>query len=457
MIVGISFTDTGYVLAQEKPNILFILADDMGYGGLNCYGNELIESPNIDKLCSEGMKFTNGYAPAAECAPARATIISGQYAPRNGIYVVVDRAKGKEKYLKYIPPYNDEGMDTAKFSLAKALRSGGYATAMYGKWHLGKGEKYHPVHSGFDEAIVSSRCHYNFKTEPKMDIPEGAYVGDFMTDKALDFITRKVNEKTPFFVYMPYFLIHAPLETKPGHLEHFKKILPDSIKKVKKHLEWYAMTKSLDENVGRLLDKLAELGVDDNTLVVFTSDNGSPISSLNTFNGGLRSGKGQVYEGGIRVPFIFKWPGIVKPGTISHESINGVDIYPTLLEAANVEFSKDYEIDGTSFIPVLKSDGSAKLGDRPIIWFYPKYAKYKEDKGIWEDIWRNVIIEGDYKLIEYVDYNSYELFNLKEDRNEENELSETMPDKVMDLKKKLEKWKKDINAAEPIVNENYIN
>jgi arylsulfatase A-like enzyme len=437
---------------NARPNIILILADDLGYGGLGCYGNGFVETPNIDKLCSQGMKFTDGHAAAPTCAPSRAAIISGQYAPRTDKYRVMEHHKGKEEFMRWLMPPDALRLYLEKITIAEALKPAGYATAMFGKWHLGYEEKNHPIHQGFDEAIESHGAHFNFKTDPVVEYPKGAYVGDFFTDKAVEFIDEQVEEQKPFFLYMPYFLIHGPMEAKQEHLDYFKKKLPKTFPE--KYLYWTAMTKSLDENVGRLLDRLDQLKIADNTLVIFASDNGGAPDKfhLNSFNQPLRMYKGETYEGGIRVPYIFRFPGKIKPGTVCDEPIHGIDLYPTCLDAAGVDQPDDYILDGLSLMPCLESDGSGTLNRDALYWYYPKCSAYNAKTDQWGNTWRNVIRAGDYKLIEYIEFGTTELFNLKDDIGEKIDLAKTQPEKAKELQEMLAQWKESIGAAKPIPN-----
>ena len=444
-------------VTTQKANIVLIYADDLGYNGIGCYGNKLVETPNIDKLCSEGMKFTDGYSNGPTCAPSRAALISGQYAPRTHIYRVGDRFAGKEQYLKYLPPAQAKGLALEKITIGEAVKKGGYATTHLGKWHLGYAEKYHPVHQGFDFVYESHGRHYEFTTVPPVEnIPKETYLADWLTDRCLEFIDKSLVEKKPFFVYLPHFSIHGSMHPpvyKEEYIEHFKKTLPADTDP--KYLMWCAMTKSLDDSVGRIMAKLENEGLDENTLVIFTSDNGGVKSDGNLFNSPLRDGKGSVYEGGIRVPYIFRWKGRIKPGTICTEPITGIDLYPTCVEAAGLIPDPDYPLDGVSLMPCLFSEGRASLARDAIFWFYPKYAGYSKKTKTWSAAWRNVIRMRDFKLIEYPDTGKIELYNLRKDIQETQDLSEAMPEKAQELLGRLNKWKKEIGVQEIKLNPDY--
>ena len=327
--------------AATKPNIVFILADDLGYTDLACYGSKYYETPNIDKLAANGIRFTDGYSCGPNCQPTRAALMSGQYMPRTGVYTVgsIDRFNWQSRPLR--PVDNVTALPLDKITVAQALKSAGYATGMFGKWHLGNDAKHHPGARGFDEAIESAGVHFDFNTDPKVDYPKGQYLADFLTDKAVDFIRR--HKDGPFFLYLPHFAVHAPHQAKEELIAKFKDKKP-----VGGHHDptYAAMIYSVDQSVGRIVALLDELKLTDNTLVIFSSDNGGVGGYARegikkaegiTDNAPLRGGKGMLYEGGVREPFIFRWPGHIPKGTECAEPINSVDLYPTLLEIAKAK------------------------------------------------------------------------------------------------------------------------
>ena len=437
--------------ANDNPNILFILADDLGSQSLNCYGNEFMETPNIDQLAKDGMRFTQGYANCATCKPSRAAIFSGQYAPRTKIYRVVDRHKGLEQHVKFQIPKDNRQLSLETVTMAEALKPAGYKTALFGKWHLGE-QGNHPLKQGYDVAIKSHKTHFNFKTDPHVDHDPDEYVADFMTDRGIEFMEACHKKNTPFFLTMTYFQIHGPYQAKADDLAHFQKKFGDKYEKKIPIIA--AMLKNLDDNVGRLVKTVNDLGIAENTLIVFTSDNGGYKVADNILNGELREYKGQIYEGGIRVPYIFKWPGKIKASSIHNERIIGIDLFPTFLDYAGLSTKQDYPLDGVSLKPLLNADQS-KLEKRSLYWFYPKWGGFNKKSKTWGDSWRNVIIDGDHKLIEHVDHNSLELYDLKNDLREQNDLAQTQPEKAQELLKKLDLWKKAIKAIEPTLNPNY--
>ena len=465
---------------QKKPNVLLILADDLGYNGLHCYGNEWLKTPNIDKLYAEGMHFTNGYAAAPVCQPSRIAILSGQYSPRTGGYRVVDRFKGKEDLIKYIVP-KLTGMALEKITIAETFKKAGYTTAMYGKWHAGNYKpSLHPKYQGFDEAYKCAGYFDTHKADPKVTLPPGMDLPEYFTQKAQTFMAKAHEEGKPFFLYMPYFLVHGSSKSNPIDIKLFqrhkdtklplddqadktnitkdinyyktklKDIIPDD-KKFAYEAVIAGKTTHLDECIGKLMETVSKLGIEKNTIIIFTSDNGSP-SPL--FVGPYRGRKGETYDGGMRVPYIFVWPGKIKPGSVSDERIIGVDLYPTLLKLAGIKPPENYPLDGTSIASILLGK-EKQLPARQIYCYYPKYAGYKAKTRHWTDSWRNVIFDGNYKLIEYPEYGDYEMYDLKKDPKETKNLVNTEPEKKATLTNKLHQWMIDIDAPKLIENKNY--
>lgn len=285
------------VAAAAPPNVVLVLADDLGYSGLQDWGSDFLETPHIDAIGDAGMRFTNGLAAYPVCKPTRAALLTGQYGSRTGIHRVADRHAGQEDLIRLrVPPNHD--LEPGATTLAEVFRDHGYRTAMFGKWHVANNRDGHPLQHGFDEAVVSQSTHFDFETWPESPgVEAGVSAGEFMTDRAVEFMQRAVTQGRPFFLYMPYFLVHKPLQARPEDIAHFEARLAGQGDETLPIVA--AMTRDLDRLVGRLDAELAALGVHDDTIVVFTSDNGAYNDHL---VGGLRGRKGQVYEGGMRVP-----------------------------------------------------------------------------------------------------------------------------------------------------------
>lgn len=441
-------------VAAPRPNIVFILADDLGYTDVGCFGSKYYETPNIDHMAASGIRFTSGYTCGPNCAPTRAALMSGQYGPRTGIYTVgsIERFDWRSRPLR--PVDNITQLPLTKITIAQSLKKAGYATGMFGKWHLGEGDPYHPSKRGFGEAIVSMGVHFDFVTHPPVEYPKGAYLTDFLTDKAVDFIRR--HKEGPFFLYLPHFAVHKPLEAKDILIAKFKTKPP-----VGGHNNptYAAMIASVDESVGRVLALLDELKLAENTLVIFASDNGGVGGYVRegvkqagdvTDNAPLRGGKGMLYEGGIRVPYIFRWPGKIPSGTVCDQPINSVDLYPTLLEVAGVPPPPNYPLDGVSYFKLLTSGDKAPLNRDAIFWHFPGYLG--AGAGSWRTTPAGAIRSGDWKLQEFFEDGRLELYNLRDDIGQTNNLAQKLPDKAKELHGQLAAWRQAINAPMPTKN-----
>jgi arylsulfatase A-like enzyme len=428
---------------------VFILADDLGWTDLGCQGSRYYETPNIDRLANAGIRFTSGYTCGPNCQPTRAALVSGQYGPRTGVYTVggTDRFDTSKRPL--LPVENVQQLPLDKFTLGEAMKAAGYRTALFGKWHLGQQGKYHPSQRGFDEAITSMGKHFDFVTQPKVDYPRGVYLADWLTDNALGFIEK--NRDRPFFLCLHHFAVHSPHEAKPELIARFK-----DKPGIGGHTNptYAAMIASVDESVGRVLAKLDELKLAENTLVIFSSDNGGVGGYVEagvkakegiTNNAPLHGGKGMLYEGGVRVPWIARWPGTIKPGTTCDAPIISVDLYPTLLHVAGVKPKEGQILDGVSILPLLT--GSGTLERQAIYWHFPGYL------GSGKDVWRTTpagaVRAGDWKLIEFFETGKAELYNLKDDIGEKTDLSAKNPEKAKELRDMLTAWRAHVKAPMP--------
>lgn len=439
--------------ADRAPNIVFILADDLGYTDVACFGSKYYETPNIDKLASQGMKLTSHHH-CQNCQPTRAALMSGQYAPRTGIYTVggIDRFEWTSRPLR--PVDNVQGLPLEKITIAQTMKQAGYATGMFGKWHLGEKDAYHPGQRGFDEAIVSMGKHFNFKTQPPVEYPKDEYLADFLTDKAVDFIQR--HKDAPFFLYLPHYGVHSPHEAKEELIARFK----DKPAVGGHHSPVYAaMIASVDESVGRVMAVLDELKLADNTVLIFSSDNGGVGGYARegikkggdiTDNAPLRSGKGSLYEGGTRVPFIVRWPGMTKPGSSSDVPTIHVDLYPTFADIGKATPPANQPLDGESLVPVFR-DATASLKREAIYQHFPGYLG--AGQGTWRTTPVGLIEEGDWKLMEFFEDGRLELYNLKDDIGEQKNLATENPDKTKELHAKMIAWRESIKAPMPTKNE----
>ncbi|WP_430816514.1 sulfatase-like hydrolase/transferase [Carboxylicivirga sp. RSCT41] len=452
---------------QTQPNVLFILADDLGINALNCYGNQLVESPNIDQLFESGMHFTNGYANDPTCAPSRAAIMTGQLAPRTSIYRVIDRyktaknAREMRRYMKYLPPVSahlysgNSGLCPDKLNMARVFNTNGYATAAFGKWHLGTGTS--AMHNiGFDEAI-ETKNHFNFKSIPSQnDYDSLVYNADYCTKKGIDFMTRSVQNNQAFFLYMPYYLVHAPFDPKPQYVRHFQNKLRGTEYEQERVIDVLAMIRSLDDSVGELMQALTELGVDDNTIIIFTSDNGHyRVKDNNIFALPYKGNKGDVWEGGIRVPYIFKWPEHINGSTSSDSPIVHVDLLPTLADMLDLKMDKSHVMDGISLKKVLLDKGTVSR-DIPLVWFYTNYSGFNSKTKQFQSKWVNVIQHQHYKLIEDVETAAFELYDLQRDPVEQSNIISEKPELAQKLMDKLEMAKKRCGLPMPLKNPEFV-
>jgi len=437
--------------AERKPNIVFILADDLGWTDLGCQGSKYYETPNIDKLAAGGLRFTNGYTCGPNCQPTRAALMSGQYGPRTGIYTVgsIDRFNWQSRPLR--PVDNVQKLTPKTVTLAEAMKQAGYKTSLFGKWHLGQDDAHHPLKQGFDEALVTMGKHFDFETSPKVDYPKGTYLADFLTDRAIEFIRSHTDE--PFFLCLHHFAVHVPHQAKPDLIAKFKDKKPAG---GHRDPTYAAMIASVDESVGRVVAQLEELKLSDNTLVIFTSDNGGVGGYAReglkrndgvTDNAPLRSGKGSLYEGGVRVPYIFRWPGKIAAGT-SDVPVISVDLFPTCLELAGGSAPKDQPLDGVSMVSVLKR---AKTGpDRALYWHFPGYLGGGANS--WRTTPAGAVRVGDWKLLEFFEDGRLELYNLRDDSSQKSNLAEKMPDKTKELHGNLVAWRTSVSAPMPTPN-----
>ncbi|MCL2665538.1 MAG: sulfatase [Defluviitaleaceae bacterium] len=472
---------------MAKPNIIFILIDDMGWTDLGCFGSSFYETPNIDRLASEGMRFTDAYAACPVCSPSRASYMCGKYPAAIGVtdWIDHDRVLHPQRGILIDAPYIDH-LPMSEKSVASALRDGGYATWHVGKWHLGD-LPYYPQNHGFDVNLggckrgTPGKGYFSpYGIDGFADGPDGEYLTDRLTDEAVNLIKRHDYSK-PFFLNMCHYAVHEPIQVKAADRERFEKkrialgldklnfseegeVFPNAPKnnpyKIRRRLfqsdaGYAAMVFNLDENIGRLMDAVKNAGQENNTIVVFTSDNGGVaateivhftdgqchhITEMPTCNKPLSQGKGWMYEGGVREPLIVKWPGIVKPGTECGTPVTSPDFYPTFLQAAGLPLLPKQHRDGVSIMPLLT--GAEGFDREAVYWHYPHYGNQGGSPAA-------SVRKGDYKLIEFYEDNSLELYNLIEDIGELNNLANTLPDIVSDLHGLLCRWRDSAGALYP--------
>lgn len=465
-------------IKRAKPNILFILIDDLGWTDIGAFGSTFYETPNIDALAKKGVKFTNAYAACPVCSPTRASIMTGKYparlkatdwfgAPQPG---TVGKHRTKNKPL--LPAPYEENLALSETTLAEALKSNGYSTFIAGKWHLGETAEYWPENQGFDSnkggyssGSPKGKGYFAPYDNPRLtDGPVGENLTDRLANETVSFI-REHKEK-PFFAYLSFYSVHTPLQAPQNLIDKYtekKKRLGLEDKWGKEDQQkvrltqclpvYGAMVESMDKAVGKVLNALRENGVGQETIVVFMSDNGglSTAEGQPTSNLPLRAGKGWLYEGGIREPMIMYWPGVNKTGRaafgrVSDQVATSTDFYPTLLEMAGLPLLPNQHADGVSLVPALKGK---KMTRGPVYWHYPHYGNQGGSPG-------SAVRDGDWKLIEWFEEGrEVELFNLKIDLGEQTNLAKLNPAKVAELHRKLTDWRKSVDARLPAKNPAY--
>jgi arylsulfatase A len=435
--------------APARLNVVLFLIDDLGWRDIGANGSTYYQTPHIDRLAREGVRFTDAYAACAVCSPTRAAVLTGKYPARllltdwlpNGRW----HPKAKLQSGRFV-----RGLPLEEFTLAEALREAGYRTASIGKWHLGSEPFSLPEHHGFDVNIGGNahgapgdffapyggdwavpttglRARWNVLPDGK----PGEYLTDRLTDEAVKFIRE--NRAQPFFLYFPHYAVHTPLQAKPELVAKYEKI-PEAQQQGKP--VYAAMVESMDESVGRVMATLRELGLEQNTVVIFTSDNGGFYNA--TSNAPLRANKGAYYEGGIRVPLIIKWPGVARAGHVSAEPVTSTDLYPTCLVAAGLPPRPHQHSDGLDLRPVLA--GGATLNRPAIFWHFPHYNDHPSS------VPSSVIRRGPWKLIETFDPEGVELYNLADDLGETRNLAPADPGRTAELRSELAAWRREVGA-----------
>lgn len=449
VLPGCSFGGARASASKKRTNILLIMIDDLGWMDLHCQGNDRLDTPNIDKLASDGMRFTDFYAAAPVCSPTRAAIMTGQSPARLGLTNhAPDRASFAPKNAKLLSAEMIDYLPLEHVTIAERLKEGGYATGFFGKWHLSAKKKsaegpnepdLRPEHQGFDVNVGG--CHFGgpptyfdpYRIPSIKNRREGEYLPDRLADETIEFM--RAHREEPFFAALWNYTVHWPMEAPKDLIEKYEKRLGPGLKDA----AYGAMIEAMDLAMGRVFAAIDELKLAENTLVIFASDNGG-FGGVSD-NRPLRADKGHLYEGGIRVPLIVRWPGVVRANTICKTPVVSMDFYPTLLDAAGLPGESGKTLDGESIMPLLKRKG--RLRRNAIYFHYPNYAFHGANR------LGGAIREGDYKLIERYEDDSVELFNLGEDLSEKNDLAKKMPERAAGLKRKLDAWLLECGAKMP--------
>ena len=436
------------IVDKEKPNVILIVADDLGWSDLSYMGSTYYETPNIDKLSKSGMTFYNGYASSANCAPSRASMLTGKYHPFHGIYSVKNSDRGNKKTRKIIPIKTKTKLELEYFILPEMLKSKGYSTGHFGKWHMGP-KGYFPEQMGFDINIGGNEhggpgSYFSPYKYPNMSNgPKDEYLTDRIGDEVVKFIEK--NKENNFFAYVPFFSVHTPIQSKS---EYEKKYRNKESNEYHNREDYAGMIQSLDENIGKILEKIDKLNLSKNTLIIFTSDNGGIKAISNQYP--LRAGKGSYYEGGIKVPMIFSWPEKIQAGSTSNERVSNIDFYPTIKKI--IGYNKTIDLDGEDLTPIFNSKALKK---RELYFHFPIYLEPYNvhlDSGS-DPLFRtrpgSVIIKDNWKLHHYYEDNNFELYNLENDISESKNLININKEKKAELLKDLNNWRSKNNAPIP--------
>ena len=457
---------TSYKLSGKRPNIIFFLVDDLGWTDVGYNGATLYETPNVDDLANQGMRFTAAYSAGSVCSPTRASIMTGKHPARLNITDWIPGMRPMDRPL--IGPEIENDLPLTETTIANVLKENGYQNWFVGKWHLG-GPGYYPKDQGFDVNIGGFEKgsppggYFSPYRNPKLkDGPKDEYLTDRLTREAIDLLKTRRSD-SPFFLMMSYYTVHTPIQAKPGLVEKYeRKLKTMNLPDIRLHQEhdvgtrivqdnaaYAAMVQSMDESVGEIMQTLRELGLEEDTIVIFTSDNGGlstkPGEVRPTSNEPLRAGKGWLYEGGIRVPLVIKWPGMTKQGSACYDAVISCDFYPTLLQMTGLEPMPLQHLDGTSLVPLLR--GKETLKRDALYWHFPHYhGSGARPSG--------AIRSKDFKLIEYFEDGQIELYDLLNDLRESNNLAKEMPKKARDLLEKMQEWRAAVDAKMPVENPN---
>ncbi|GIW93323.1 MAG: sulfatase [Pirellulaceae bacterium] len=459
------FSALGQAQAVKQPNMVLIVVDDLGWTDVGCYGSTFYETPNVDRLAREGMRFLAGYAACPVCSPSRAAIVTGRWPQRSGItdYLGAPQPAAWRRNTRLLPAPYETALRLEEQTIAEALKAHGYSTFFAGKWHLGP-EGFYPENQGFNFNLggterggpYGGNRYFSPYGNPRLpDGPPGEHLPDRLARETAQFI--RTHRDRPFFAMLSFYSVHTPLMAREDLKQKYEEKRarlglqpqwgregPRDVRLVQEHAVYAAMVEAMDQAVGTVLKALDEQGLTDHTLVIFTSDNGGLSTSEGwpTSNVPLRAGKGWLYEGGIRVPFIVRWPGVVPAGTENDTPVCGVDIFPTLLAAAGLPTPAQPPLDGINLLPLFQGDA---LPRRSLYWHYPHYGNQGGAPGA-------AVRHGTWKLIEWYEDNSVELYDLESDLSETRNLATEHPDLVKELQDELHAWQKEVGARFPTAN-----
>jgi arylsulfatase A-like enzyme len=456
-----SYTEARTPNRKSQTNFVFFLVDDLGWADLGCFGSTFHKTPNIDALCNSGMKFTHGYAACPVCSPTRASILTGRHPVRVEITDWIPGRRNDEN-PKFQHIEDRDNLALEETTIAESLKQNGYQTFFAGKWHLGD-RGHWPKDQGFDFNIGGNSKgsppggYYSPWKNPTLNAKRPKeYVTERLTEESIKFLKER-NKQRPFLLYLSYYNVHTPITPYRKRIKEFKKAATqkfsdptpfqpegDGSSRMRQDNPVYAsMVSAVDDSVGSILKALAELSLDENTVVIFFSDNGGLCTARKTgptSNLPLRSGKGWLYEGGVREPMIIRAPSVTKSGSVCDNTVVSMDFFPTMLELAELDLQPEVHADGQSLVPLLKGESMPK--DRILYWHYPHYHGSTWKPGA-------SILDGDWKLIEFYERDDCELYNLADDQGESNDLSQQRPELTKKLRGKLNTWQKKMSAQMP--------
>lgn len=446
---ALAFSTSNQVLAAdaEQPNIVLILIDDMGWTDLSCMGSTYYETPSIDKLAASGMRFTYGYSACTVCSPTRAAVLTGKYPARLHLTDWIPGQRAPKGAPLMLPAWNEQ-LNLDEITIADALSQRGYTCASIGKWHLGPPEV-EPTKQGFALNVGGNSKgqppsyffpyeRNNIRLPGLSEGKEGEYLTDRLTDAAISFIEQ--NKERPFFLYLPHYAVHTPLQAKAEHIAYYEEKTAKNLGNPQHNAKYAAMVHSLDEGIGRLTAALERLDLARQTIVIFTSDNGGLALRETTSNVPARAGKGSAYEGGVRIPLIVSYSPLVKPGSTCDVPVMSIDLFPTLMELTGVKTT--HAIDGKSFTSLLSGKTEA-FAERPLYWHYPHYHGGGATP-------YSAVRDGNYRLVEFFEDSRIELYDLAADVGEKKDLAQEKPEIAAKLRKQLDDWRKSVDAQLPI-------